>query len=71
MMMYHLLVHTLMVTASVQGQDADGDSSVMAWPAYVDIETIDTWYYCGQDETYNGCDNEECSIQWFHLSCVG
>ena len=59
-------------TASVQGQDADGDSSVMA-SASASIETINTWCYCGQDETYDymiGCDNEECSIQWFHLSCV-
>jgi len=70
MMMYHLLVHTLMVI--LQGQDADGDSSVMA-SASTNIETINTWCYCGQDETYDymiGCDNEECSIQWFHLSCV-
>jgi len=41
--------------------------------ASTNIETINTWCYCGQDETYDymiGCNNEECSIQWFHLSCV-
>ena len=59
-------------TASVQGQDADGDSSLIA-SASANIETINPWCYCRQDETYDymiGCDNEECPIQWFHLSCV-
>ena len=58
-------------TASVQGKDADGDSSVMASTS-TNIETINTWCYSGQDETHDymiGCDNEECLIQWFHLPC--
>ena len=31
------------------------------------------WCYCSQDDVDNnliGCDNIDCKIQWFHLSCV-
>ena len=33
-----------------------------------------SWCYCQtfiEDSTLIGCDNPECAIQWFHMSCVG
>ena len=35
--------------------------------------TTGSWCYCKQDESFDymiGCDNQDCPIQWFHLSCV-
>ena len=35
--------------------------------------TTGLWCYCKQDESFDymiGCDNQDCRIQWFHLSCV-
>ena len=34
---------------------------------------LELWCYCRQDENFDyliGCDNDCCTIQWFHLSCV-
>ena len=31
------------------------------------------WCYCRRDEEFDtmiGCDNEQCTIQWYHLSCL-
>lgn len=34
---------------------------------------VELWCYCRQDENFDyliGCDNDHCTIKWFHLSCV-
>ena len=34
---------------------------------------IPVWCYCRRDEEFDtmiGCDNEQCTIQWYHLSCL-
>ena len=59
-------------TVSVQGLDTGRDSSDMA-STCANMGRNKLWCYCRQDETYDymiGCDNEQCPIQWFHLSCV-
>ena len=35
--------------------------------------TTGLWCYCKQDESFDymtGCNNQDCPIQWFHLSCA-
>ena len=48
-------------SVNVHSSDADSDGNQKLW------------CYCSRDDVYDnliGCDNTECKIQWFHLSCV-
>ena len=48
-------------SVNVHSSDADSDGNQKVW------------CYCSRDDVYDnliGCDNTECKIQWFHLSCV-
>jgi len=57
-------------TVSVHRQDGDRDPSTMP-SASANMGNTSLWCYCRQDENYMiWCDNEECPIEWFHLSCV-
>ena len=34
---------------------------------------VTSWCYCKQDEDFDymiACDNQNCPIEWYHLSCV-
>ena len=48
-------------SVNVHSSDADSDGNQKLW------------CYCSRDDVYDnliGCNNTECKIQWFHLSCV-
>ena len=42
-------------------------------PDHSSSNNCDQWCYCKEDESIDhmiGCDNPNCPIQWFHLSCL-
>ena len=56
---------------------SDNTWTIMATVSTTDDSTCNTdtevWCFCKQDESYGdmiGCDNPECTIQWFHLTCL-
>ena len=38
------------------------------------IDDEEVWCYCQKfipDTTLIGCDNNNCKVQWFHMTCIG
>jgi len=59
-------------TSSLVDDDQHDQATIGKTVDFFDSSQGSLWCYCQvdkQDEMV-GCDNEECLIQWFHLSCL-
>ena len=53
---------------------SSSDNTCTTTPGTFDTcDSNEVWCFCKQGESYGdmiGCDNPQCTIQWFHLSCL-
>ena len=60
-----------------RGYDDDGYSQYSQYgnaPTPTNADQSSSYCTCGRssdDEEYIGCENDNCRVQWYHLSCVG